>query len=219
MSSNSYNQSGNALRGTRQIRGEAGDRRRGAKLERNSGQDLDDENLRQDIKYFDVGSLANEGSQMTAASSIHGIRGQTATTGNQTGPVRWPLHDDDIENDVPASLLVEANDHQPTAPVADARNAKITPMTRSSERFVETKAQWEAVTSQQRLHHDNDNRNARVAEPRSLMKGAIPGGRREKALWRWVNISNLDSFIRDVYDYYEGGGLFCILCSNALWLL
>lgn len=42
---------------------------------------------------------------------------------------------------------------------------------------------------------------------------------REKALWRWVNTSNLDSFMRDVYDYFEGGGLWCILCANALWLL
>ncbi|KAK7428660.1 autophagy protein atg9 [Neonectria magnoliae] len=52
-----------------------------------------------------------------------------------------------------------------------------------------------------------------------MMRGIMSGGPREKALWRWVNTSNLDSFMRDVYDYYEGGGLWCILCANALWLL
>jgi autophagy-related protein 9 len=52
-----------------------------------------------------------------------------------------------------------------------------------------------------------------------VARGSIASNPREKALWRWVNTSNLDSFMRDVYDYYEGGGLWCILCANALWLL
>ncbi|PHH63568.1 hypothetical protein CDD82_1884 [Ophiocordyceps australis] len=86
---------------------------------------------------------------------------------------------DDDDDDVPASLLVEANLGLPVG-------------------------QYNANTHGRQLGQEPAH--------------GISGGR-EEALWRWANIANLDSFLRDVYDYYRGGGLLCILCSNALWLL
>ncbi|OAA54510.1 autophagy protein [Niveomyces insectorum RCEF 264] len=41
----------------------------------------------------------------------------------------------------------------------------------------------------------------------------------DRAMWRWVNVSNLDNFIRDVYDYYRDCGLRCILLERFLHLV
>lgn len=54
---------------------------------------------------------------------------------------------------------------------------------------------------------------------RSILAGRVTGGAKQKAHWRWVNTSNLDGFMNDVYSYFEGGGIWCILCARALWLL
>lgn len=42
---------------------------------------------------------------------------------------------------------------------------------------------------------------------------------KEKALWKWANIDNLDIFFQDVYNYYLGNGFLCIMLQKALNLL
>ena len=44
-------------------------------------------------------------------------------------------------------------------------------------------------------------------------------GARERALWRWVNVVDLDAFLREVYDYYTGKGIYAIALSKLLDLL
>lgn len=39
---------------------------------------------------------------------------------------------------------------------------------------------------------------------------------KERALWKWTNVEHLDSFLREIYDYYLGNGFYCILLSRAL---
>nr|XP_019045197.1 autophagy-like protein 9 [Kwoniella bestiolae CBS 10118]OCF24127.1 autophagy-like protein 9 [Kwoniella bestiolae CBS 10118] len=41
----------------------------------------------------------------------------------------------------------------------------------------------------------------------------------EKALWKWVNVEDLDGFLQEVYDYYKGMGIWCIALARALNLL
>ncbi|KAI0032191.1 autophagy protein Apg9-domain-containing protein [Vararia minispora EC-137] len=41
----------------------------------------------------------------------------------------------------------------------------------------------------------------------------------ERALWKWVNVYNLDSFLQEVYFYYEGKGLYSIALARGLNLL
>ncbi|PPQ98846.1 hypothetical protein CVT24_003400 [Panaeolus cyanescens] len=41
----------------------------------------------------------------------------------------------------------------------------------------------------------------------------------EKALWNWVNVYNLDAFLQEVYQYYEGKGVYSIALSRGLNLL
>ncbi|KAE8227842.1 hypothetical protein CF326_g7247 [Tilletia indica] len=42
---------------------------------------------------------------------------------------------------------------------------------------------------------------------------------REKALWLWANVENMDSFLAEVYAYYQGKGAYCIALSRTLNLL
>ena len=41
----------------------------------------------------------------------------------------------------------------------------------------------------------------------------------ERALWNWVNVYNLDAFLQEVYQYYQGKGIYCIALSRGLNLL
>ena len=41
----------------------------------------------------------------------------------------------------------------------------------------------------------------------------------ERALWHWVNVYNLDAFLQEVYQYYQGKGIYCIALSRGLNLL
>ncbi|KAG5952442.1 autophagy protein atg9 [Claviceps sorghi] len=124
---------------------------------------------------------------------------------------RLAVSEDDIENDVPASLLVEAG--EPVTQVfPEASHATRDDPSKRRERLDrKTKAQRQSATIQYPVESENQQGPGSFAHPGSLAQNLVPGDRREKALWRWVNISNLDSFMRDVYDYYEGGGLLFLL--------
>ena len=39
---------------------------------------------------------------------------------------------------------------------------------------------------------------------------------RERALWKWANVENLDVFLQEVYDYYLGNGFYCIVIEKIL---
>ncbi|ORZ06573.1 autophagy protein Apg9-domain-containing protein [Lobosporangium transversale] len=41
----------------------------------------------------------------------------------------------------------------------------------------------------------------------------------ELAMWKWVNVENLDNFLTRVYDYYVGKGIYTILLERCLNLL
>jgi autophagy-related protein 9 len=42
---------------------------------------------------------------------------------------------------------------------------------------------------------------------------------KEKAMWLWANVENLDNFLKDVYTYFLGNGMWSILLNRALSLL
>lgn len=114
------------------------------------------------------------------------------------------------DNDVPESLLLEPNDTAAAEPI-DENDTKLhqqSTINRNSENI------------RPRRTDDGDAPHSASRPYRSLQ---LPFSqtitKANAALWRWVNVSNLDNFIQDVYDYFEGGGFWCILCANALWLL
>ena len=177
----------------------------------------DVQNLEEHFGHRAPRRIPADNSQLTGAKAASNSRSKNGVKNLRSFQPAWHGYDDDGENDVPESLLVEPNE-------VNKENGADTalPMARppsSGLNHYDRRAQ--ARTHGRTTPPQRSNREAGlgVTQPRSLSRRVIPGGPKEKALWRWVNISNIDSFMRDVYDYYEGGGLICILCSNALWLL
>ncbi|EFY99555.2 ATG9 domain protein [Metarhizium robertsii] len=180
---------------------------------------LVEENLDHNFNYIDAETPATARRHAALDTSNNIAGGGSTQFSKFASTSRWPYHDEDVENDVPASLLVESNEQEPKRTLQSTHTHHDTTPLHAGKFDRQPKAQWQATTVHQHMHPNSQQSDISIQQPRSLMNGLAPGGRREKALWRWVNISNLDSFMRDVYDYYEGGGLLCILCSNALWLL
>ena len=54
---------------------------------------------------------------------------------------------------------------------------------------------------------------------RPQRSAGVIGDPKEKALWRWANVQNLDYFLLDVYDYFVGNGIWSILLNRVLSLL
>ncbi|UZP45471.1 hypothetical protein NXS19_013283 [Fusarium pseudograminearum] len=190
---------------------------------------LDEENLGHRFDDFQAEGMDIGDSRMTVESVAPGSKGKGKATFRSTAHARssgitsprWQ-QDDEGDNEVPASLLMEPKDLDPPVSPPNKRatnpGSSRTPAN-AGPSSARTRAQWEAATTQQQLHQDHPYTTPMGRQPIPVARGTMSNNPREKALWRWVNTSNLDSFMRDVYDYFEGGGLWCILCANALWLL
>lgn len=192
-------------------------------IEDRAGFALDEENLNHDFHDDDIDpdTLAIDQSRNTVASDA---RHANLSPAGHRGSAPWPSQDDEVDNDVPASLLVEHHDtdHLVRKPDKDRRRkgpSNAAPVPGPSTR--RNRTQWEAAKNQQRLHIDdpvpgNSMRNR--GEPRAVAN-TITGTARQKAEWRWANVDNLDSFMQDVYDYYLGNGFWCILLDRVLHLI
>ncbi|KAF9870390.1 autophagy protein Apg9 [Colletotrichum karsti] len=201
-------------------------------IENQAGLDVDEENLKEQFQDYDLDhaqGLAVEDSRATLESNANLLKSSPKTAGRGTqrrGTRRdpapaWVGQEDDGDNDVPASLLVEPHDMEVVAketsrgkqPPAAARQPAIPgPSDRRAH------AQWETAQAQQRLHPPDGIQLVR-AQPKRFARGLASGNEKEKALWRWVNVSNVDFFIQDVYSYYQGSGYWCIVCGRGLHLL
>ncbi|RJE22092.1 hypothetical protein PHISCL_05562 [Aspergillus sclerotialis] len=132
--------------------------------------------------------------------------------------------DEGDDDDVPASLLVEGhqdNDNQrtnlPPPPPQNRFDGDASVPGPSSET---NRAHWETTKTQQPLHHSNTRKPHPV---KGWSLGQHPNlamvDPKEKAMWRWANVENLDNFVRDVYTYFLGNGIWSILLIRALNLL
>jgi autophagy-related protein 9 len=140
---------------------------------------------------------------------------------------RWLLNEDDADNDVPASLLVEgtstgagAGSSKGKAPASSPHQAR-RPGSAGQPNRRRIQAQWETAQAHQRLHPD-DGYGPVPSRNHSGMPRRRPGlaaSPKDKAMFRWANVLNLDVFIRDVYEYYLGAGLWCIMLDRLLHLL
>jgi autophagy-related protein 9 len=204
-------------------------------IEERAGLALDEENLLyHDDELGNADVFIGEDSRITSASTGF-PGGQQNNQGARTGPrrnktqgshPRWlaqspRLLEEDGDDDVPASLLIEGNENPdsntPIPPPNREAKAKKRQSAIPGPSTRETHAHWEAAQAQQRLHEESVPRNARQSEQPTM--ALLTGSARDKAMWRWINVINLDNFIKDVYDYYIGSGIWCIVLSRALNLL
>ncbi|CDU22285.1 related to ATG9-integral membrane protein required for Cvt and autophagy transport [Sporisorium scitamineum] len=62
-------------------------------------------------------------------------------------------------------------------------------------------------------------RRTNTLDPRSRASAVGGLSAKQKALWMWANVDNLDAFLQEVYAYYVGRGVICIALSRSLNLL
>ena len=204
-------------------------------VEAQAGMMLDEENLRyNDDELEHVDMFNGEESRMTTESTAFLRQPQARQSATGAGrnksysrSSKWLSHsprliEEEGDDDVPASLLIEGNKvpnlSLPSSPkgkspkVPKERN-QIPTAARAGR---DTRTQWEAAQAQQQLHQELPA----VGPPRIIQQHGILGTTpRDRAMWRWVNVVNLDNFIKDVYTYYQGNGMWCILLERSLNLL
>lgn len=124
--------------------------------------------------------------------------------------------EDDLDDEVPMSLLIEGDEDQLVAGERRQSGEGLPPVPGPQSRG--TRAQWQATQEQQRLHHEMSPGNpAPNLLGRAVRLNVVDA--KEKALWRWANVENLDNYLREVYDYYIGNGIWCMLLHRFLNLL
>ncbi|KAL3426310.1 autophagy protein Apg9 [Phlyctema vagabunda] len=203
-------------------------------VEERAGLALDEENLRfHDDELNDADVFNVEDSRLTESTAF--LPGQRASqrsaenegklkhrSASKFEPQSPRLLEEDGDDDVPASLLIEENTH--TRPTG--RRSQRNQPQKSNRRqpaipgpaTTQARSQWKAAQAQQRLHPDEPTRNSNAPQP-VRRKPTLSSNPREKAMWTWVNVTNLDDFMHQVYGYYLSSGVWCILLEEALGLL
>ncbi|KAF9888365.1 autophagy protein atg9 [Aspergillus nanangensis] len=128
---------------------------------------------------------------------------------------------DDGDDDVPASLLVEGGQEEEE----DLRSRLPPPP--SSHHFADQEPpmpgpssgrdrdRWNSAREQLPLY--NEHRRTRPGVIWSLGRPNLATvDPKEKAMWMWANVDNLDNFLKEVYTYYLGNGIWSILLNRAL---
>lgn len=207
-------------------------------IEDQAGMDLDEENLGTGFNDYELEHAAafedDASSRITTESTTfpsppnrrtsstkgNGRNHRHATWANTSPGVLGDGGDGDADDDVPASLLIEDDEHTQhpsplqqrtnTLPSRHGTGAVPGPSTR------EMRSRWEAAQAHQQLHRDDVAQQSGKTRSSKSKPSFVMGSRYDKAMYRWANVRNLDNFVGDVYDYYRGAGIYCILLNRAL---
>lgn len=189
--------------------------------------DIDEENLGARFEVQDLDHLLAEASssQMTTESTafLPGDRERLPpgiNTAHRAMGWRQPLsphsHTFDDDEDVPQSLLLEGAT-EPHARKTHRTGGLPPPVPGPATR--QTRAQWETTRQQQQLHSDENFAPSIRTWAHATRPGQFIADPREKALWIWVNQTDLDTFLQDAYHYYTGCGIWSIILRTFLLLL
>ena len=209
------------------IRGEEDDSN-STDLEAGAGTALDEENLGHRNLHIDPElvdamehELGVEGSPLSTRRSKSSSSQERPQNLRNMSPHAEEV--DEANDDVPASLLVEVDQPAKTAPKpqqGQQRAPTTGPIPVTGRPSGATRAKWRTTQQQQRLYQDPNILPAYAGRPdRQKKQNALLASPREKALWRWANVQNLDNFLQEVYQYYLGKGLYSILLRSALNLM
>lgn len=193
-------------------------------LEERAGMALDEENLGAVFKDFELGDALTNTSHMNAAANKPKAKGRTHPVSKRVPPSkRQPsssprsFEPDELDDEVPQSLLIE--DDGDMRQTANKRQHGTLPPPVPGPITRSARAKWQVTQEQQRLHHDPEPVQVRHRGPDGRGQIANMVDPKEKAMWRWANVENLDNFLKDVYDYFIGNGIWCIILSRVLNLL
>ena len=186
--------------------------------------DIDEENFGAYFEPQDLEHLLEEasGSQTTTDSRAVSPEAQRKpaappgiNTANRAAGWKQPAQTQrllaDYDDDVPQSLLLEGG---PVSPQTTRRTDGLPPPVPGPSTR-QTRAQWDTTQRQQRLHDDV------AGLPASTWRraGQFDIKPKDRALWLWVNQTDLDAYMKDVYEYYRGHGIYSVLLKRLLTLL
>lgn len=212
----------------------ANDDTSGSDVEERAGLALDEENLRfRDDELDDDAAFNIEDSRLTTTSptflnrerdggGVAGTQGNTDGTSSRWLPESPRLLEEDGEDEVPHSLLIEGNDPARRSAPRQSRNRPSTQHTRipampgPSSR--ENRAHWEAAQAQQQLHTDRQDPPS-GQPPEQARARLLTGTAKDRAMWRWNNVTNIDLFMHEVYQYYQGRGMWSMVTDEILKIL
>lgn len=121
---------------------------------------------------------------------------------------------EDFGDDVPASLLIEDTDPL-RSPAQHARGRQ----NRTTSATNPVHQQW-PPSSPLRINSPHNVLPLHTQVHSGIgNKTMATADAREKAMWRWANVENLDNFLADVYDYYILKGYWSIILKRLLNLL
>jgi len=197
--------------------------------EEHAGMAIDEENLGfRDDELGNADVFNGEDSRITTESTAFLPQHRAANDQKSRQPrkpkSKWiaqspRMLEDDGDDDVPASLLIEDHEY-PTGTTRDRQHSgqmPQDPIPGPSNR--ETRAHWQAVQAQQRLYEGDDVVPRTGSHTPQPSMGLLTGTPREKAMYRWMNVMDVDSFIKDVYEYYIGSGIWCIILARVMDLM
>ena len=123
---------------------------------------------------------------------------------------------EELDDEVPQSLLIEG-DQDPTFDAAEHQRMHSPPVLGPTNRGV--RAKWQATQQQQQLYQDtiSTQKGSRPRANNSIRMTTMDP--KEKALWMWANVENLDNFLAEVYEYYTGNGIWSITLTRMLNLM
>ncbi|KAH0542110.1 hypothetical protein FGG08_003490 [Glutinoglossum americanum] len=209
-------------------------------IEERAGLDLDEDEMGGGFEEYELNQAAAGGNRETSDSMAflkksspqqQLERGRSFSGGlHSVSRPRWLASSprlteaDEEDDEVPASLLIEGGEEVAIPmsggdrpPRTAGGPSEISPIPGPVTR--ETRAHWEATRTQQLLHSDEQSQRPRTRRTPKGIAGLAASDPKIRAMWRWANVVNLDNFLKDVYDYYLGHGIWCILLSRTLNLL
>lgn len=148
-------------------------------------------------------------------------RGTQNSAGGSRAP-SGPSYDDgsimdDIEDDVPASLLIEDSGQAAAQLLQEKHNRRTRQGLKPSS---EDESRWvDRYPRPSSIDEEPPSNSVDARTPRIQVNTLASTSPRELALWRWANVENLDNFLYDVYDYYLMRGYWSILLHRILNLV
>ena len=183
---------------------------------------IDEENLGaafrdEDIDVEAMGGLSQRENGLTdSALPVRSTQHRYERPG-AAGTSHFAKEADEVDNEVPQSLLIE---DETTLARKPPKNRRIRlPHSVPGPSTHATEAKWQATQRGQQLHPER-------SPPSLQRKPNVFKGRpltlldpKEQAAWMWANVDNLDHFLHNVYEYYAGHGMWSILLNRLVKLL
>ncbi|KAF1985884.1 APG9-domain-containing protein [Aulographum hederae CBS 113979] len=195
-----------------------------------TGRAIDEENLEAQFHDQDLEELLAEAAnddtttESTAFLSQDNARSPTAQRPGTRKKPKWMRHGIepqphvDEDDDVPDSLLLEEPGQKRLGKgrVKEVSGSGEIPPPMLGTPTQTARAQWQATRAQQRLHDEEDPPPS-IPSPQPTRAFFVDP--KDRAMYKWTNVKNLDNFLIDVYNYYIEHGIWSMLLKRFLLLL